>query len=300
MHTTTFALCLSTILTLLPPTAAWGSLGHRTVAYLASTYFTPESTRFTNHLLNGQDISEAALFPDKVRHMPQFAYSRGWHYIDAQDSPPQQCGINMTRDCAINTGCVVSAIANHTGRVADPSLPHYLRGQSLRFMLHFFGDVHQPLHTEAEDRGGNEYEVAFDGRRTNLHSVWDTLIPHKYAGTGHDDEFVAAWLWAQKLSGDDDDDETRLEGECLYDAADCALSWAREANSYVCSHVLAHDVHGQDLGGEYYEGAIPVVNEMVQKAGRRLAAWINSISANYTTTANEAGDLDVDHAIQIQ
>ncbi|KIW32391.1 uncharacterized protein PV07_03941 [Cladophialophora immunda] len=303
MHYPTAYIVLS-LLSLLAPTAAWGSLGHRTVAYLASTYFTPESTRMTNHLLNGQDISEAALFPDKVRHMPQFAYTRGWHYIDAQDTPPGQCGINMTRDCAVaGGGCVVSAIANHTARVADPALPHALRGQSLRFMMHFFGDVHQPLHTEAEDRGGNEYMVHFDGRRTNLHSVWDTLIPNKYAGMGHDDEFAAAWLWAQRLSGAETGHrggrlEGEGEGECLHDAADCALSWAGEANGYVCSYVLAHDVHDQDLGGDYYEGAIPVINDLVQKAGRRLAAWINSISADYTPSY--ADNVDLDHAIQTQ
>ena len=57
-------------LALVPQCLAWGSLGHRTVAYLATLYMTPEATTFTNHLLNGQDISEAALFPDKVAHIP--------------------------------------------------------------------------------------------------------------------------------------------------------------------------------------------------------------------------------------
>ncbi|KIX04575.1 uncharacterized protein Z518_05445 [Rhinocladiella mackenziei CBS 650.93] len=257
------------LLALLPLVAGWGSLGHRTVAYLASMYFTPSSTRFTNFLLHGQDISEAALFPDKVRHMPQFAYSASWHYIDAQDDPPRQCGINMTRDC-LEEGCVVSAIANHTGRVADPSLPRFYRGQSLRFMIHFFGDVHQPLHTEAEERGGNDILVMFDGRHTNLHSVWDTLIPNRYAG--RDDEFLAAWEWARALYDD------RPLDECMTDAAECGLSWASEANAYVCSYVLAEHVGGRDLGGDYYDGAIPIINDMIRKAGRRLAAWINSMT----------------------
>ncbi|OAP60378.1 hypothetical protein AYL99_05380 [Fonsecaea erecta] len=313
MHSTpSLVFSLGLLLPLFHPATAWGSLGHRTVAYLASTYFTAESTRMTNQLLHGQDISEAALFPDKVRHMPQFAYTRGWHYIDAQDAPPQQCGINMTRDCALGGGCVVSAIANHTARVADPALPPALRGQSLRFMMHFFGDVHQPLHTEAEDRGGNEYAVLFDGRHTNLHSVWDTLIPNKYAGPGHhgdddddDDEFAAAWLWAHQLSdAATAAEEGKGEGECLHDAAACALSWAGEANSYVCSYVLAHDVHNQDLGGAYYDGAVPVINHLVQKAGRRLAAWINAISVNYTPSHHHVveADLDVEQAriLQIQ
>lgn len=267
----------------LPFASAWGSLGHRTVAYLASMYFTTPSTVLTNHLLNGQDISEAALFPDKVRHMPQFSWSAGWHFIDARDDPPRHCGINMTRDCGeVTEGCVVSAIANHTHRVANESLPQYYRGQSLRFMMHFFGDVHQPLHTEAEDRGGNDYAVVFDGRATNLHSVWDTLIPNKLAASRNessstsnsDDEMLAAWEWARTLY----DEDQSLDDECVTDPAECGLEWATEANAYVCAYVFAKDVHGQDLAGDYYDGAVPIVDELVAKAGRRLAVWINSIS----------------------
>ena len=260
----------------LPRTLAWGTLGHRTVAYLASLSFTPHTTHITNYLLHGQDISEAALFPDKIRYIPSFAYTKAWHYIDANDSPPHQCGINITRDCAVETGCVVSAIANHTERVGNHSLPIWQRGQSLRFVLHFFGDVHQPLHTEAEDRGGNEYAVVFDGRATNLHSVWDTLIANKHAGLGHDDEELAAWNWAQRLHRQ----SGHKEEVCIHDAAKCALEWAEEANGHVCSYVLAHDVHGQDLAGGYYKGAVPIIDDMVCKAGKRLAVWMNLILEN--------------------
>jgi hypothetical protein len=270
----------------LPTTQAWGSLGHRTTAYLSSLYFTPHTTHITNHLLHAQDISEASLFPDKIRYIPSFAYTAGWHYIDALDDPPHLCSINMTRDCALETGCVVSAIANHTSRVTDASLPFWQRGQSLRFMLHFFGDVHQPLHTEAEDRGGNEYAVVFDGKTTNLHSVWDTLIPNKIAGMGHEDEELAAWTWAQRLfrMEDDDDEEEeeeeegwRAEDVCVDDAAECALEWAGEANKWVCDYVLAKDVHGLDLAGEYFEEAVPIVEDMIRKGGRRLGVWMNMI-----------------------
>jgi hypothetical protein len=61
---------LAHLLAFAPTCDAWGSLGHRTVAYLASLYLTPEATIFTNQLLNGQDISEAALFGDKIAHIP--------------------------------------------------------------------------------------------------------------------------------------------------------------------------------------------------------------------------------------
>ncbi|KAL2423334.1 hypothetical protein ABEF95_006641 [Exophiala dermatitidis] len=319
--------------------SAWGSLGHRTVAYLASMYFSTPATIMTNHLLNGQDISEAALFPDKVRHMPQFAWSAAWHYIDARDDPPRYCGINMTRDCGggddddsstkqhiqgeqQGQGCVVTAIANHTLRVANESLSRFDRGQSLRFMMHFFGDVHQPLHTEAEARGGNDYAVLFDGKATNLHSVWDTLIPNKLVSRDsnnsrdntddninddnnnngdsanivqNDDEMLAAWTWALRLYNDNaNKTHFQDERECpvnLDDPTQCALQWATEANAYVCSYVLSKDVHGQDLavGEYYYDGAVTVVNDMVGKAGRRLAAWINFIaSASNSSSSSDS------------
>lgn len=293
-----------TLLTLLftPTTLAWGSLGHRTVAYLASLYLTPTATRFTNHLLNGQDISEAALFPDKIAHIPAFAYTRPWHYIDAADNPPHQCGINITRDCPLSDGCVVSAIANHTARVMDATgLSRYERAQSLRFVLHFVGDVHQPLHTEREDRGGNGIDVVFDGRKTNLHSVWDTLVVNKWrrreewggGGRGREREEEAAFLWAQELferGKGEGNGLVGVEGECVDDAKGCALEWAEEANRYVCSYVLKGDVEGwksRDLGGEYYEGATGIVDEMVGKGGRRLAVWLNKMAEEDAEAVHE-------------
>ena len=162
----------------------------------------------------------------------------------------------------------------------DVDLPRYFRGQSLRFVLHFIGDVHQPLHTEKEDHGGNGIEVVFDGKRTNLHSVWDTLMPNKYrkreewGGGGKESEEEAAFLWAQELY----DDQADLASECSNDAAACSLLWASEANRYVCSYVLNDDVdgvQGYDLAGDYYEGAIDIINDSIKKAGNRLAVWVN-------------------------
>jgi hypothetical protein len=198
--------------------------------------------------------------------MPMFRYSAPWHYIDAQDHPPDACGINMTRDC-LDEGCVVSAIANHTARVNDLSLPYWQRGQAMRFIIHFVGDIHQPLHTEAEDRGGNEVPVLFEGKHTNLHSVWDTLIPNKYAGSDNDTE--AAMTWARKLYS------TEPLDECLHDAAACALEWAEESNKWVCAYVWKIV---EDCGGEYYQGAVSIVEGQIRKGGRRLAAWINRLA----------------------
>jgi S1/P1 Nuclease len=277
-------LSLLALTSLIPTSLCWGSLGHRTVAYLASEYLTPNASQYVKTLLNSQDISEAALFPDKVRHMPMFNYTAGWHYIDALDDPPRQCGVNITRDCAMKGGCIVSAIVNQTARIMNKTSSLADKGQALRFLLHFFGDIHQPLHTEAEGRGGNDIDVLFGKKHTNLHAIWDTDILLKHIGHG-DDEKATALAWAKKLYAADRDHADSLAAECqdLTQAADCSLSWADEANQWICDYVLKDDVAGvenKDLSTGYYEGAVPVVELLVGKAGRRLAAWVNALALN--------------------
>jgi hypothetical protein len=115
-----------------------------------------------------------------------------------------------------------------------------------------------------------------------LHSVWDTAIPEKHAGRA--DGIVAARLWAASLYEADVDPDNSLTDECqdLADAQTCALLWAGDANRFVCQYVLKDDVEGVegvDLAGEYYEGAVPVIDQMIAKAGRRLGAWLNALAA---------------------
>jgi len=90
--------------------SCWGTLGHRTVAYIAQKNLSPGAASFVDDLLGGEDISDAALWADKIkRQQPKTA---PWHYIDAMDDPPRKCSVNYKRDCIPKDGCVVSAIVN--------------------------------------------------------------------------------------------------------------------------------------------------------------------------------------------
>jgi hypothetical protein len=276
----------------LPCVLAWGNIGHRTVAYLAEKYLSPGATTYVSALLGDADISDAAVWPDEVRRSREFHYTAGWHFIDAEDNPPQLCQVNYNRDCNPGPGCVVSAIANMTERVNDPGLSSYDKGNALKFLLHFIGDIHQPLHTEAEERGGNSIKVEWGRRKTNLHSVWDSSIIEKLIGWHEgDDEQSFAKDWANKLYSADARG-LQLGSECdnIQDAQDCALGWASEANQWVCTYVLKDDVagvEGRDLSGDYYDGAVPIVEDLVGKAGRRLAAWVNALAAQGTSMVEE-------------
>ena len=92
--------------------ACWGTLGHRTVAYLAQRYFSSETETYVNNLLEEEDISDAALWADIIKHTPLGPGTAGWHFIDAKDDPPRKCAVNFRRDCQADQGCVVSAITN--------------------------------------------------------------------------------------------------------------------------------------------------------------------------------------------
>ena len=284
---------LLALTSLIPTSLCWGSLGHRTVAYLASEYLSPKASKYASSLLNSQDISDAALWADKVRRTPKYNHTAGWHYVDAHDDPPHQCGVNIKRDCALREGCIISAIVNQTARIMSASSNQAAKGEALRFLLHFLGDIHQPLHTEAEGRGGNDIDVLFADKRTNLHAIWDSDIVVEHAGRGGGDEKAAARAWAKDLHAADPDPAASLASECrdLSRPVDCAFDWADEANQWICDYVLKDDVagvEGKDLSYEYYDGAVPVVDLLVGKAGRRLAAWVNALAVHASKSGSES------------
>ncbi|KAH0536607.1 hypothetical protein FGG08_006540 [Glutinoglossum americanum] len=275
---------LSTLLffsTLVHLSNCWGHLGHRTVAYLAQKQLSPAGASYVTRLLRSEDISKASLWADEYRGRREGRFTSDWHFIDANDDPPRRCNVEYNRDCRPRTGCVVSAITNMTTRANDPSLPPKQHYEALKFLLHFIGDIHQPLHTEKLQKGGNGIHVLFDGEEVDLHKVWDTRIPDKHRdneGSGIPAEKSHASAWADQLISVGTSEDW-LKCTDITRAEDCALEWANEANDYICSYVLKNDVEGEELGGEYYDGAVPIVDELVAKAGFRLAAWIEGLAA---------------------
>ena len=76
------------------------------------------------------------------------------------------------------------------------------------------------------------------------------------------------------------------------DAQGCALIWASDANKFVCSYVLKDDVDGVtgvDLGGDYYKGAVPVVEQLITRAGQRLAVWLKALQLQHDGQQQRSG-----------
>ena len=90
---------------------------------------------------------------------------------------------DQQRDCKLRN-CIIEAIAWYVQVLKSPDAPRNEKRIALRFVAHLVGDIHQPLHAGfAEDRGGNSVEVRFNGRKENLHSLWDTALVQLEQGT---------------------------------------------------------------------------------------------------------------------
>jgi hypothetical protein len=161
--------------------------------------------------------------------------------------------------------------------------------KALKFLLHLIGDLHNPLHVENLAKGGNDIKVLFERRRTNLHFLWDFEMLLKRTQSTQANEIEAAKEWAEKLfagnavrnGGFEDGFLTISERMGKLQVEALVLAWARETNRWVCDYVLKDGVEairGKELGGEYYEGAVPIVEELIRKAGWRLAGLINALA----------------------
>lgn len=197
----------------------------------------------------------------------------------------------------------MSAIANYTQRVQQPDVLSELEvNYALRFIVHFLGDIAQPLHVENLALGGNEIDVTFDGEDWNLHAVWDTAIPNQIR---HVDNVSLsdAKAWAADLTKAIKSGKYKsrahswIEGDDISDAKNSALTWATDTNSYVCSVVLPDGVEAvetTDLAGAYFNKSVETVELQIAKGGFRLANWLDQLAAaqdNGTTYRRSGVDL---------
>jgi len=114
-------------------------------------------------------MASISSWPDQIRR--ERPATGTWHYIDIQIT---QSRLDMARDCPKND-CVIAKIAEFRKVVVDPAVTAEQRKEALMFLVHFVGDMHQPLHSaDNHDKGGNDVKLDFFGRPSNLHSVWDS------------------------------------------------------------------------------------------------------------------------------
>jgi hypothetical protein len=164
-------------------------------------------------------------------------------------------------------GCIVDKIREFQAILNDPSRPVEERRLALRFLIHPVGDLQQPLHVgDKHDRGGNDTQVRFFNRGSNMHRVWDSDMIER---AGRDQN-----RWLAELAEMDTPLARREEmGGKVEEWGRESLLAARAA--YVMPETGALIKSGRKLGDEYQAENVPVVKRRLYQASVRLAMVLN-------------------------
>jgi len=176
------------------PTAfpVWGANGHRAVAEIGSRHLDAEAKAAVEGILGvgALALARSATWPDEIRSDPRWDDIQTWHYVTVEDGVDFRDVVHEPQ--TINeVGNVAEAIMFLTDVVEGDAtkraqLEGFMRARgaapylgsvdaaALSLLVHFVGDVHQPLHVgRGEDAGGNGVGVSWFGSPRNLHFVWD-------------------------------------------------------------------------------------------------------------------------------
>jgi len=262
--------------------SAWGAEGHHIVARLAWAQMTPAARDEATAILGGgsggpggpggEDVFlAAATWPDEIRSSRPETYN--WHFVDI---PVGETHFDAERDCKPTErgDCVIAEIARARTELLDPRRPADLKAESLKFLIHCVGDLHQPLHAvDDHDRGGNDVRVAplggEPGRATNLHALWDTGL----ISMSTEPEATRA---ARLL----DDLSTRP-----VDVSLDVVKWAEESHDValrVAYRYAAFSSSGPPpaliaLDSSYRAAATVAIDLQLERGGARLGALLNSL-----------------------
>ena len=272
---------LSAVLLILSPVdkaSAWGADGHRLICAMAEAKLTPEAKSMLSETLRmgkfldnnaDEDFPEACLWPDKARHTTHKG-SYEEHFINV---PKSEDSVDLARDCAA-LNCVATAIQRnlvYLSRDAQGKREKARKAAALRFLAHFVGDLHQPLHVgNGEDWGGNKIRVNWYGKKANLHGIWDYEILKK-AGITYPDSLE----YMQEIKPEN--------------SASDVLAWIRTSfrlardNAYKDTegNLIAS---GDTLGDAYFERAKPIVMSQISLSSSRLAYLLNELAAGTLDT----------------
>jgi nuclease S1 len=262
------AISLCAVLGASGPSYAWGPKGHRIVAIVAEAHLTEAAKQGVRDLLDSEtdprvtSLPDAAIWPDLIKaDRPE---TKPWHFVDVLISAPGKPNnrYDQARDCA-GEECIVPKIAALRATLKDSSASMADRLEALKFITHFIGDLHQPLHcADNHDRGGNDVNVKFFGKKMNLHSLWDTgVIEH----AGLDEHSFASELL-------DNLDATKIPAL----QAGKVVDWTNASHALAKAHAYKLPTGSVKLLGQaYYNANADTVDEQLTKAGLRLARILN-------------------------
>jgi hypothetical protein len=286
----TFIALAATLTVAQPHSArAWGDEGHEVVALIAQSFLEPDVRKRVSALLAADtdsltehDIASEATWADKLRDANTSGArlrTRQWHFIDIEVKAPDLDAACFNHP-AIPQGtpasngpaddCVVDKIQEFAAELADPTTDLEEQVAALKFVLHFVGDLHQPLHSSDDnDRGGNAKRVSANGFRAgNLHHYWDTEFVDQL---GPDAKTIASDLIGHITA----DQQSQWQ-------AGQPTDWAKET-----FNIAKDDAYGQ-LPEPNSRGSFRLIDDYVTMATNDVALQLSKAGVRLAVILNQA------------
>jgi hypothetical protein len=234
----------------------WGAIGHRIVGEIASKYLSPKAKREIKRLLNKESLAFASTFADEIKSDKRYNKFYTWHYINM----PMDADYDVSKQNP--KGDLVSGIAYCKSVITDKNASDEDKAFYLKLLIHFIGDLHQPMHIGLEeDKGGNDFKVQWFYKDTNLHSVWDSKMIDDYGMSYSELSKNADHLTKDQIK--------ELQKGTVID-------WVNETHK-LTRIVYASAQQGDNLRYEYSYKFLNVARKQMQIAGIRLAKVLNEL-----------------------
>ncbi len=273
--------------------SAWAPEGHEIVGRIAEYYLTPAAREKVEEILGGRKLyaNEIASWPDAIRGTKEYEaiYPNNgrWHYVDYNAS--KRYNDDFKLEPPEDGHSIVTQLGRWKDVLADGRNSNAKRLDALRFVVHFAGDMHQPMHCAYRygDMGGNMIPVnSFKGNHysfgpetpmdyaPSLHSIWDdAMVQEAMAG-------LTPFVFAKQLRKEITPENLRRWRREDIPAWAVDSYWRARKQAYRWTNgqhlPFKWSLPGMDLTGEnYIDARLPVVREQLQKAGVRLAHLLN-------------------------
>jgi hypothetical protein len=252
------------------PAFSWGPEGHRIVATIAFSRLDQPIKDQIALILGDEDFVEVSNWADQVRlSRPN---TKDWHFVDI---PVSVSNYEAGRDCKelVTGDCAVKELERARAVLKDGSQPARARHEALKFIIHFVGDIHQPLHSATNnsrdqgDLGGNNVNTLLLTRTMKLHAVWD----HGLIDLDDQDEGDYADTLIAKLVNTGRADSSRTTEDWVNESHALAVSVGYK---YAGFRVGVTPTKKIVLGQAYVDKAKPVVDLQLARAGVRLARFL--------------------------
>lgn len=235
---------------------AWGPTGHRVTGEIAEQHLTRKTKKKIDALLNGESLALISTYADDIKSDSKYGKYSPWHYVNIP------FGKTYEEHPKNKSGDIVYGIEKSITVLKDPKASHEDKVFYLKMLVHFIGDLHQPLHVGiGDDKGGNDFQVRWFNQGANLHRVWDSQMINSfqmsYTELASNTKRLSKTEKAAIQSGD-------------------YMDWLYDSRA-IMEDIYKHTEVGDKLGYDYMYLYMDTVRMQLQKGGLRLAALLNDI-----------------------